>query len=87
MLKQFLQLLGIESDAFCTGLLLRQSLVDVEVIADDLDSSSHDALHLRTQIAAEFRRDALCNVLNLCLRHAAAVSEVFLRTAEWFADV
>lgn len=46
MLEQFLQLLGIKSYAVCTGLLLRQSLVDVEVIADNFDSSPHNPLHL-----------------------------------------
>lgn len=46
VLEQFLQLLGIESDAVCTGLLLRQSLVYVEVIAYNFDSSPHNALHL-----------------------------------------
>ena len=45
MFKQLLQLLSIECDALCAGVLLRQSLVHVEVVSDDLDTSTHNTLH------------------------------------------
>ena len=45
MLKDLLKLLGVEPDSFVRCMLLRKTLKEVEVIADDLNPPLHRTLH------------------------------------------
>ena len=88
MLEQLLQLLGIESVAFGSRVLLRKSLMNVEVVADNLDTSAHNSLHRKSRAIKDTCAANAAVVIAASETWSSAGCDVgmFRRVLTWYRD-